>query len=50
MNDIVYLRHVIKNGRRDTPIESLVRDFNSKFNSVVAHFERANSVVKNKLF
>ncbi len=46
----VYLRHVIKNNRSDTLIESVVRDFNSKFNSFMADFGCTNSVVKNKLF
>ncbi len=50
VNEIVYLGHVIKNDRSDTLVESVVRDFNSKFNSCMADFGCKSSVVKNKLF
>ncbi len=50
VNEIVYLGHVIRNYRRDTLVESAVRDFNSKFNSFMSDFECTRSVVKNKLF
>ncbi len=33
VNEIVYLGHVIRNDRRDTLVESVVRNINSKFNS-----------------
>ncbi len=49
VNEIVYLGHVIKNDTSDTLIESVVRDFNSKFNSFMADFGCTRSVVKNKL-
>ncbi len=49
-NEIVYLGHVIKYDRSDTLVESVVRDFNSKFNNVMADFGCTSSVVKNKLF
>ncbi len=50
VNYSVYLGHVIKNYRSDTIVESVVRDYNSKFNSFMADFEYTSSVVKNKLF
>ncbi len=50
VNEIVYLGHVIKYDKSDTLVESVVRDFNSKFNSIMADFGGTSSVVKNKLF
>ncbi len=50
VNVIVYLGHVIKNDRSVTLVESVVRDFNNKFNSVMADVGRTCSVVRNKLF
>ncbi len=50
MNEIINLGHVIENHRSDTLVESVVRDFNSKFNSFMADFGCTSSVVKNKLF
>ncbi len=38
VNEIVYLGHVIRNDRRDTLVESVVRNINSKFNSFMADF------------
>ncbi len=34
VNEIVYLGHVVKNDRKDTLVESVVRSFNSKVNSL----------------
>ncbi len=38
VNEIVYLGDVIKNDGSDTLVESVVRDINSKFNSLMADF------------
>ncbi len=35
-NCVLSLGHVIRNDRRDTLVESVVRDINSKFNIVIA--------------